>query len=650
MNNLSMFDKYTDQGRKQDELKRSKFVIDIQPTEINMLIRYLMMVNVDRQNSINLNKLAYSIDPSIWTEGGQNFTMDSNECFKRLMFLRSLTTYHVAGIRDPEILFDAANRDMPSGSRMTYKEIGYDPNKKMQEGEVELCEQFITMMLNNLYLFENASALTTDLTKAVVSRDIQEKKAAIDRVNEKMSNMQREFKKNKPSTSKTEQMMTMDSAVLAMTQTRNDMMDSSRKLVTGYQGFNEVIGGALEGGNVYLIAGPAGTGKSLFVQNLGFSIRKHNPEFKTQNPEKTPLIVYLSQENTMKQTNQRTFYMAAGTTRLNPAEYDEARIVQMMQDSGFCANGERDIHFLTQYVPNRSIDTSYLYTLYENLYDKGYEMICLIHDHVKRIKSEERTADPRFELGNVINELKVFAARYDIPVIELCHTNRAGNSKMEVNESKYDLVKNYTRDTVGESLLMVDNADWFGTICSEFSEKWGNKKWIGLNVSKSRTSDSSNSIIYMPFEHETSLNLVEDLDSEKVSYKRTLNPNLDENGNMYGQSGVNGKPNPYTLNNNGFSDQEKVDKMLSESKSGSVNMSKKKRTSKKAKSMFETEFINGNGEVKKTEGANVSGIFDAIKKHEQEVKEPKNIFKWNFSITPQPATTINPVMDFKWSF
>ena len=172
---------------------------------------------------------------------------------------------------------------------------------------------------------------------------------------------------------------------------------------------------------------------------------------------------------------------------------------------------EFPIDIVIKYKANRSVDTSYLYSLASDLEDQGYEVIALVQDHVKRIRSVGKYSDLRIELGEVVNEFKNFAVEKDIPVISVSHLNRDAARVIESGEQngrRQDTTKLLGKSSVGESFLMLDNLDGGFIINLDYDEE-GNKYMV-FSSTKVR-EDHSRTYIAQPFVGGKGIRLVEDL-------------------------------------------------------------------------------------------------------------------------------------------
>ena len=305
-----------------------------------------------------------------------------------------------------------------------------------------------------------------------------------------------------------------------------------RKLITGMQGVNQLVGGGFENTRVYLFLGLTGIGKSMTLLNLAYQIKRYNKNFKPKDPTKIPCIVYLTMENTVTETVQRLFQMCVGQN-VNMKDYTIDEVIHILKTTGeLFLTDESPIDIIIKFKPNRSEDTGYLYTLTEDLEDEGYEVICMIQDHVKRIKAATSQQDIRLELGDVINEMKTFAMIKDIPVITVSHLNRDGARVIDSSSStKTDLTRMLGKANIGESLLMLDNVDFAGILNNEYDSE-GHKYMVfkGIKYRFKVIRD----YICQPFVPDNDVKLIEDYYSPVPLFKETLRstPTLNQEGAM----------------------------------------------------------------------------------------------------------------------
>lgn len=300
--------------------------------------------------------------------------------------------------------------------------------------------------------------------------------------------------------------------------------NDSRKVFTGMQAFNELCGGGLEGGRVYALAGLAGMGKSLTLLNIAKQIKKYNPLLKPKDKTKIPTVVILTMENSVEETVTRLFSIVSNDRMENFTE--ASQVLKILKEDGeLQLTNESPINIYIKYKKNNSVDTSYLYDLYDELFDKGMEMICLIQDHLKRIRPMNRLKDMRLDLGEVINDFKAFAIEKDIPVLTNTHLNRnaakVAENAMMSNKSK-DITKLFNRSDIGESLLIIDNTDCTIIINTEY-DKDGNG-YIVFNRVKMRDFHTKLQYAAHPFVEDSSIALVEDVGKKSVYKESLFNP------------------------------------------------------------------------------------------------------------------------------
>ena len=298
----------------------------------------------------------------------------------------------------------------------------------------------------------------------------------------------------------------------------------SRRLLTGMQGFNAMTGGGLEAGRVYILFGVTGVGKSVTLLNMLYQIKKYNSNYQLKDPSKVPCVVYLTMENSVVETVTRLFDMTTDS-QFGMGSYTVDEVIKKFKEEGQLAVTENSpIDIVIKYKPNRSVNTSYLYSLYDDLSDDGYEPICLIQDHLLRIRSMESTNEPRFELGNIVNEFKTFATEKDIPVISNFHLNREAMKTVETYANKsthIDITQKLGKSNVSESVMIINNCDCGITINKEYDDQ--GQVYMGFNLIKMR--DKTNVFYFaQPFAYGTEIKLIEDINGPAM-YKTSVHGN-----------------------------------------------------------------------------------------------------------------------------
>ena len=298
----------------------------------------------------------------------------------------------------------------------------------------------------------------------------------------------------------------------------------SRKLQCGMQGLNQMLGGGFESGRVYIFLGITAVGKSATLLNLIHQIKKHNTDFEPKDKTKTPCIAYLTMENTVVETVTRLFDIAT-ESQYGMENYSLQEVISKLKTEGQLELTNRSpIDIYIKYKANRSVDTSYLYQLYDDLADKGKEVICLVQDHLMRIRSIFANKEPRFELGDIVNEFKSFAAEKDIPVISNFHLNRDAMRVVEDYQKKathIDITQKLGKSNVSESVMILNNTDC-GIIINRDADEAG-VQYMGFNLAKTRIKTN---FMYFaqPFMYGSGIRLVEDINGPAM-YKTSIHGN-----------------------------------------------------------------------------------------------------------------------------
>ena len=327
-------------------------------------------------------------------------------------------------------------------------------------------------------------------------------------------------------------------------QSYSDLSNPSNKLSTGMQGFNYLLGGGYENGRCYCFFGLQGEGKSITLLDTALQIKRYNRKFKPKDPTKTPVVVYLTLENTKRETFQRLFVQSADAEN-QYTDYDVDQAISMMKnDGGLVVSDDNPIDIVIKAKAPDSVDTGYLYELNDDLADKGFEVICYIIDYLKIIKSVNRfsASEERLKLGSVVKEFKSIAAELDIPIITASQFNRDANAKVDdarSNSSSTNTIKLVGRANIGESMLILDNIDGNFMIVPEFIQGIaGTAKYLGIKLAKARYKPNLKALegsttIHQPYTRFDGIKLVEDVGRTPV-YKLTLDDMAEMNTDTRG--------------------------------------------------------------------------------------------------------------------
>ena len=406
--------------------------------------------------------------------------------------------------------------------------LGFEPdfinlyNTNLSKDEIDWCNKVISELIKWTFIDRYVNQFL-DVCQNIKTSDFDHRGNYIETFEHLLDETKNEFRKATVNDSIVDMEFNLDPREF-----KQDVSDvytvvnsPSRRLVSGMQGLNIMTGGGFESGRVYMFLGITGVGKSILLLNLAYQIKKYNTRYQLKDPSKIPVVVYLTMENSVVETVTRLFDMVTDSPfGINSDTLDE--VMRKLQEEGQLIITENNpINLYIKFKPNRSVDTSYLYTLYDDLHDKGYEPICFIQDHLLRIRSIYGSSEPRFELGDIVNEFKTFATTKDIPVISNFHLNRDAMKSLETyspGRNNLDATQKLGKSNVSESVMILNNTDC-GIIINKDQDDQ-DSKYLCFKLEKMR--DKTNVTYFaQPFAYGGEIKLIEDINGPPM-YKEKL--------------------------------------------------------------------------------------------------------------------------------
>lgn len=415
---------------------------------------------------------------------------------------------------------------------------------EISTNEVEYILNMISSILSWAFIDKEVDK-TMDICTRFKAADYSDRSAIVEEYIQNISAQNAKFRQLKNQT-KSEKVFTLEDEKMesVFSDVYDDATNPNRFLKSGMVGLDEMLGGGFEATREYLLIGLAGAGKSLSMLNLAYQFKIFNKDFKTKDPTKIPTILFLTQENTMGESVERLQEIITGK---NIKTSTKEEILNTLREEGeLLLSGDNPINIMIMYKPDRSIDTSDLYSIIEDLEDDGYEVICLFQDHIKRIRSVENCKDLRIELGCIANEMKTLAILKQIPVITDTHINREGARAIEdskASSSKADLTRLLGRHNVGESMLMIDNVDAAIIINKDYDKD--ENPYMCFNRIKLRYGYSKLDFLYYPFDVDNQIRLMTDRHLEVPIYITTLRENSESPN--FNRNGTNIKRTQYSI-------------------------------------------------------------------------------------------------------
>lgn len=503
--------KYGGQGYKISKTNQ-KININFDISALNLMVSYILSENrnIRRSHIINMRNLFEIIDMDLYK--------NDPERLKRVDFIKR----GIEGRLDYNLTSSQMIMMHINGGLLDDSIVNLDEFTSMNNSEIEWINATISESLKYSYIYNDIDRLLDACTR-FKSQDYISKGQIVQEIEKLIAEMQTKFRQAKAESS---QDMTFsldpDKFDECIRETHDKLSQPSNKLLCGMAGLNELTAGGFQSTRCYCLFGLPGEGKSTTMLDLAYQIKKYNPNYKTKDPTKKPCVIYFTLENTVEETISRLCNMTGIEGEM--IDYNVEELIHILRTEGeLYMTDDSPIDIIIKYQPGMSVDTSYLYTLVEDLEDQGKECICLILDYIKRIRSVYDTSgDLRLTLGSVVNELKVFAALKDIPVITASQLNRDATKHIDESRksNKADLVRMLGRSQIGESLLILENLDGGFLIAPEWTHD--GQKYLGIQRIKARYKASDLAFIYQPYVVGNDIKLVEDLKAIAPVYRTTM--------------------------------------------------------------------------------------------------------------------------------
>ena len=485
---------------------------------LSMMMLYVISSNkaIRRSHLMNMNILMTTYDPKAYEKDSEKVEM--------IDFIRKgLDARLNHNLTDPQlILYQIKGHITENDSVDNYGELN--------TSDIQWLNQMVSNTIDQAFVFQDIDNMIDICTRFKTTSNISEKSKIVEEYKNQVVRSQNVFRKNKNEVEEDE-MFSLEEGTFEnrIRETYNEITNPSRKLMMGNQALNELFGGGLEEGRVYTLFGLPGEGKSMTLLNIAYMVKQYNRNIKTKDPTKRPCIVILTMENRITESIARLFNMSIHrSSKLTEFTVDD--IMRMMRNTGRLElNEENPIDIIIKYKASNSCDTSYLYTLVEDLEDQGKECILFVQDYVGRIRSTERYADTRLEYGAVIDEFKVFAASKKIPVLTASQLNRDASKHIDEGRknNKADLVRFLGRSNISESMLILNNTDGGFVLAPETTAD--GDSYMGIQRIKKRFDATNQDWFYIPF-YPGTMTMIEDIGIPPVS-KTTLKTTIEEDLN-----------------------------------------------------------------------------------------------------------------------
>lgn len=396
----------------------------------------------------------------------------------------------------------------------------------LNDGEIHYVSLLIRKYNAKRYFFDRADDIIDMLTQAKVANAIE-----VDKYIDKACELMEEVTRNHAVANSEFDQDYMDLEDFTfeqnVTETYNILSNPSNILLTGMQGFNDMLGGGIELGRGYVIMGISGEGKSGFLLNLAVQIKKNNRNYRTKDPGLKPCIVYITQENSKIETIERLYNITTDTNSMIVKPLDQV-IYDMRTTGEMIITEDNPMNLAVIYKEPFTNDTTFFHEVIDTMKERGYEVVCILHDYLQRINSANPMyrGDIRLELGAIMNEECTIAKNRHIAFITVGQLNRVADDKIAESKekNKKNIVGMIRRSNIGESIQILHNADVVMVAAREYDDE-NQILYFGIHKVKGRNKSEGKDYVYQPFVKGSTIRLEEDLGREAV-HKESLAPGV----------------------------------------------------------------------------------------------------------------------------
>ena len=291
-----------------------------------------------------------------------------------------------------------------------------------------------------------------------------------------------------------------------------DARSSDKVILTGVRGLNMILSPGYLGGYLYIYAALPGCYKSGILLKGHVDTLKYNAHLKNITNGKTPISMYISMENTMTQTVRRLWSLLYPSADMSMFTVDE--IADMIEN----ALTVNDMRSVILYYGYREKSTRDLQNIIQGFNTDTTEVVAVYLDYIKRIRSARDDAavlnSEKSELHAIMNELKLIAANFNIPIISGHQMNRQAAAKVDeiARSGGYNKTDSaLSRADIGSAWEVVEVADFMAVMNIE---NHGDTKMLVVKAVKQRDKDGQDVNIIgfrQPFVAPTSFALRDDI-------------------------------------------------------------------------------------------------------------------------------------------
>ena len=246
-------------GRGKSYVKNNKKIpLNFDLSSLDLLCNFVLSENrnIRRMQFINLRNLMEMIDMEKY--------ISDQERYKRVLFIKKgLDARLDKNLNDKTMVMKYIN-----GGFLDSDIIDISSFKDMNNSEIDWINETVSSALKYSFIYERSDAML-DLWQRFKSADYNSISGVTAEIEAATAELNTLFRKAKAETvSERAFSLTPETLKAVITDSWQEVTSSYRKLITGMQGFNQLIGGGFENTRVYLLLGLTGVGKSMTLINI----------------------------------------------------------------------------------------------------------------------------------------------------------------------------------------------------------------------------------------------------------------------------------------------------------------------------------------------------------------------------------------------
>lgn len=527
--------------KKYNSKNKGKVKIFLSLNVLDQLILYSMSSNslVTKKSLINLKRLIDIMDEEIYNE---DVTLMGKFIFLREILIlqidKKIVNYQL--VKEHMETFESPYLDSEAIEDTFYM---IEATEDMSNEEVEYLAEIVQDRLLYSHFFKEADNLESALNELRTTQGSF--RGVNERLEEVISTVYKAMKSSKVTNKFAAEDFALGSedAEHSFEEAIEELNKPSNHIKMGSKWLNDMFGGGLENGRCYLFFGLPKSFKSGILLNIALWACKYN-KYETKDPTKVPGVVYLTQENSKRETIARIFTHCTGED-IKHYSYSEAVSIVRKE-----IKERYGVELIIKYRPHKSISTQDLAPMIDEMAElEGIECVLLVQDYTKRIRSSINESDIRLELGEVVNDFCVLAKEKNIPVVSAGQLNREGYRILEnsIASNRSNIAKNLNASHVGESALMIENTDYGVIVNPEKVESLG-EKYLTFKMIASRANEAERSYFAHPFEN--GMRLIEDVELAESVAIESIGDNLTDFNPNNARENIMNKINNVQQNNN----------------------------------------------------------------------------------------------------